>query len=375
MTNMTIATIAALVTAFVLTYITTPPIIKVSKEKKLFDEPNHRKLNKIVIPNLGGVSIFIGATLSSILFFPVDVQSHIQFLFAGLVLMLFVGLKDDIIGSSARNKLFMQILASVVLIFMGGMTITNLHQLFFIQSLPALIGVPLSLLFFLFIINAMNLIDGIDGLAAGIASLFLLVIGTCFAMIGNWTLAVICAAFLGSLLAFLRFNLFSKEYKIFMGDTGSLILGVLIAGLSISFINQDEFSTGHFDFNHLPAILLALLIIPVTDTLRVFFIRIRAGHSPFAPDMNHIHHVMIKSGLSHRLSSLLLVCWSLGMLVVVLFVQRWVPVTLSFLFVIAATLLAVNTIYQRNKRMSKMRRMRLTVIKNRRKSRYNTSFK
>ena len=299
--------VAAALTGFALTLITIPPIIKVSKEKNLFDEPNHRKLNKIVIPNLGGVGIFIGATLSSILFFPTNIPHNIQYLFAGMVLMLFVGLKDDIIGSSARNKLFMQIVAAIVLIFLGDIQFHNLYNLFAIEKIPAWIGVPLTLMFFLFIINAMNLIDGIDGLAAGISILFLVIMCLWFFYAGNQAYAVICAGFIGSLIGFLRFNLFSKKNKIFMGDTGSLILGVLIASLSILFLNPENILPETLELPHTPTMVLALLVVPTTDTLRVFYMRLKAGKSPFAPDMNHVHHVLIKSGLSHRLSSLLLI--------------------------------------------------------------------
>ncbi|WP_163717867.1 glycosyltransferase family 4 protein [Mangrovibacterium lignilyticum] len=359
------------IVAFVLTLITIPPIIKVSKEKNLFDEPNHRKLNKIVIPNLGGVAIFIGATLSSILFFPIAIPHNIQYLFAGMVLMLFVGLKDDIIGSSPRNKLFMQILAAVVLVSLGSLHIDNLSNLFFITHIPIWISIPISLFFYLFIINAMNLVDGIDGLAAGISILFLVITGLWFYAIGNNAYAIICAAFTGSLFGFLRYNLFSKKNKIFMGDTGSLIIGILIASLSIIFLNPSKVTNEYPDLKPIPSLLLALLVIPTADTIRVFYMRIKAGKSPFSPDMNHIHHVLIKSGLSHRLSSLLLVSWSLTMFALSLFLQQLVPQTIVFILILVLTWSMVNVIYQRNNRMSKMRRMRLIVIQNRRKSKYN----
>ncbi|RKD88192.1 MraY family glycosyltransferase [Mangrovibacterium diazotrophicum] len=363
--------IATALTGLLLTLITIPPIIKVSKEKDLFDEPNHRKLNKIVIPNLGGVAIFIGATLSSIIFFPPAIPHNIQYLFAGMVLMLFVGLKDDIIGSSARNKLFMQIIAALVLIFLGNLQFHNLYNLFAIGNIPVWIGVPLTLFFYLFIINAMNLIDGIDGLAAGISILFLSVMCFWFYHVEDQAHAVICAGFIGSLIGFLRFNLFSKKNKIFMGDTGSLILGVLIASLSILFLNPTNPLSGTVDLPHTPTMVLALLVVPTTDTLRVFYMRIRAGKSPFAPDMNHIHHVLIKSGISHRLSSLLLVFWSGAIFGLTMILHSIVPTTITFVFLISFTWFMVNIIYKRNSRMSKIRRMRLTVIKNRRKSRYH----
>ena len=368
---MLISVLFALITGFILTLITIPPIIKVSKEKNLFDEPNHRKLNKIVIPNLGGVGIFIGATLSSILFFPSNVPHNIQYLFAGMVLMLFVGLKDDIIGSSPRNKLFMQIVAAIVLIFLGNIQLHNLYNIFAIGTIPAWIGIPLTLIFYLFIINAMNLIDGIDGLAAGISIFFLFIMCVSFYFIENQAYAVICAGFMGSLIGFLRFNLFSKKNKIFMGDTGSLILGVLIASLSILFLNPENNLSGKVQVPHTPTMVLALLVVPTTDTLRVFYMRIRAGKSPFAPDMNHVHHVLIKSGLSHRLSSLLLISWSAAMLGMTMLLRPLVPITFTFVFLIFFTWFMVDIIHKRNSRMSRMRRMRLTVIKNRRKSRYH----
>ena len=362
----------AFTVSFLITLITIPPVIRVSKEKNLFDEPNHRKLNKTVIPNLGGVSIFIGATLSSIMFMPKIMTHNIQYLFAGLVLMLFVGLKDDIIGSSARNKFFMQILAALVLILFGNMQIDNLYNLFLIGHIPTWISIPLSLIFYLFIINAMNLIDGIDGLAAGISILFLTATGTWFYFSNNPGYAIICSAFIGSLIAFLRFNLWSRKNKIFMGDTGSLIVGILIATLSIVLLDPVNPEPRSIRFTQMPLILLSLLIIPVTDTIRVFYLRIREGNSPFSPDMNHIHHVLIKSGLTHRVSSLLLVSWTTAMLSLSIILQPLFPLTFNFILILFLTWFMVNLICKRNNRMSRIRRMRLIIIKNKRKTRFHS---
>lgn len=366
---MPVSFILSILVGFVVTLLTIPPIIRISKEKNLAADQGRFSLNKTVTPNLGGVGIFIGAILSSVMFFPASVPREIQYIFAGMVLMFFAGIKNDIIGSSVRVKLFIQVLASLVLILLAKLQIRNLQEIFFISDSFYWMNVPLTLFFFLFLINAIKLVDGIEGLAGGITLVF-------FASLGYWfyensllSYAILCAGFSGALLGFLRYNLFGKKYKILMGNTGSLVLGIVVASLTIVFLNSAASQPDQTEPTKRLAVIFAALAVPITNSLRVFVIRIRTKQSLFNPDMNHIHHVLIKSGLSHKMASLSLICCT----ILFCFLAINMPGTLSpnvyFLLPVILTWIATDIISFRNRRMSKMRRMRLIVIKNYRKNR------
>lgn len=285
--------------SFILTFVTIPSIVNVSNAKNLFDEPNRRKLNKVVVPTMGGIAIFIGFILSSLLFLQKGSPHELRYLVIATIMMLFIGIKDDILVIAPSKKLMVQFAAALILVLLGNFRIVHTYELFSATMLNEWISIPLSVLVILFLVNAMNLIDGIDGLAGGLALLVSLALGSWFMLTGHFNSAVICLAFCGSLVAFLCYNLRSGKNKIFMGDTGSLILGVFLAAMIIRFNELNYAANPPFRFSQAPLIALALMIVPVTDTLRVFFIRIKNKRSPFSPDMNHFHHLLIKSGLSH----------------------------------------------------------------------------
>jgi len=219
--------------------------------------------------------------------------------------MFVLGLKDDIIGLSARKKFVIQVAMAFYLIILGHYRITNLHGLFGINEIGYIEGTILSLFAIVGIINAVNLIDGIDGLASGVCLLISIVFGTFFLNTGDYIYALTCFSLSGSLIAFFLYNVFGTANKIFMGDTGSLILGTIVAVLTIHF---NEFVPATNQVAHgLPAISLAIVIVPVIDTLRVFAIRLMQKKSPFAPDMNHIHHNLLKLTDNHLYSSLIII--------------------------------------------------------------------
>ena len=345
---------ASIVTGFALTYLVIPPIVRISNVKQLFDVPNDRKLNKVMVPTLGGVAIFIGLLLTSMVLMRNDnPDSGIRYLFAGVIIMFFVGLKDDLVVLSARKKLVIQVITTLILVVLGHFRITNYYGLFSLDQLSNWFSIPLSVLVILFLMNAMNLIDGIDGLAAGISLLFSTVLGIWFCLCGQINYAIPCLALSGSLIAFLRFNLWGGKNKIFMGDTGSLVLGIFVSAMAIKFNEVNAAAPAGFQFAQAPLIAMALLIIPITDTLRVFTIRIWHKRSPFAPDMNHFHHLLIKSGLSHIQASCFLIAYTTSFVVFALaFSHFQVNITAGFILLLALSFSTVGLIYLRSRRIT-----------------------
>jgi len=360
---MPISVLISIIASFTITYLTIPQIILVAKEKKLFDEPNHRRLNKEVIPTLGGIGIFIGFTISSILSLQHQILPEIRFLYAASVIMLFMGLKDDIMAIPAKKKLLIQTGAAFILVVMGNYRIGNLYELFAITELPEWLGLPVSFLVFLFIINAINLIDGIDGLASGLTCFISGFLGIWFFMTGHVNYAILCGSLCGSLVAFLRFNLWGDKNKIFMGDTGSLILGIFIAAIIIKFINLNMNAPENMHFAQAPLIALALLIVPVTDTLRVFILRLYRKQSPFTPDMNHVHHILIKLGMSHIQASSFLILYTMSFILLSLSLQIYLPLTINFTLVLGLSFLSVSFLSMRNRRAYRMHKARMVVLK------------
>jgi len=295
----------SLAISFTIVFFVIPKIIKVSKIKNLFDVPNHRSAAKQIVPTLGGISIFAGFTISVIVASGSYNINDLKYLIVGIIVMFFIGLKDDIIGLSAKNKFIVQIAMSIYLVILGNYRITNLHGILGIQQINFLTGAILTVIAIVGIINAVNLIDGIDGLASGVGILISTVYGFLFLNAGDYTYAIACFSLTGTLIAFFLYNVFGTSNKIFMGDTGSLILGTIIALLTIHF---NEFVPANNNAAHgLPAISLAIIIIPVIDTIRIIAIRISQGKSPFSPDMNHIHHMVLRLTGSHLKASMIII--------------------------------------------------------------------
>jgi len=290
--------------SFTIVFFLIPKIIKVSKIKKLFDIPNHRSASKIIVPTLGGISIFAGFIISLIIAsnsFNID---ELKYMCAGLIAMFILGIKDDLIGVSAKKKLVIQLVMAFYLVMLGNYHIINLHGILGVQEIGYIAGTILSVIAIVGIINAVNLIDGIDGLASGICLLISLVYGLWFLNAGDYIYALTCFSLTGSLIAFILYNVFGTTNKIFMGDTGSLILGTIVALLTIHF---NEFIPAGNVSHGLPAISLAIIIVPVVDTLRIFVIRLSKGKSLFSPDMNHIHHQVLRLTGSHLKASLIII--------------------------------------------------------------------
>ncbi|HLN73517.1 MAG: MraY family glycosyltransferase [Methylococcaceae bacterium] len=294
----------SLIIGFVIVTYAIPRIIYISNQKKLFDVPNERSAAKVITPTLGGVGIFAGFYISlSITLNNLNNQNLTCLLLASLV-MFMVGLKDDLIGLSARRKLAFQLLTAGYLIFMSGVRITHLHGVLGIEELDVLSSSMVTLFTIVGIVNAYNLIDGIDGLASGLGILISITFGSLFIRAGHLEYAIVAFSLTGSLTAFFFFNVFGRTNKIFMGDTGSLTLGTIFAFLTIKYLGLPD---GPRHIIGSPAIALAIMIVPVIDTLRVMTIRIAQRRSPFSPDMNHIHHQLLRINKGIHLHSSLII--------------------------------------------------------------------
>jgi UDP-GlcNAc:undecaprenyl-phosphate/decaprenyl-phosphate GlcNAc-1-phosphate transferase len=291
-------TLLGFLTAFFLTYFAIPSIIQIARVKNLCDEPGERRSHSVATPSLGGIGIFAGILFSVILWTPFKVFSEQQYYLCAFIVLFLIGAKDDIIPISPRKKLAGQILAACILVFKSNVLISSFYGVFGIYTLPYWVSVFISIFTIVVITNAFNLLDGINGLTGSIGTLICIVIGTWFLMTNNIGLAMMAFSTAGSLVAFLRYNF--TPAKIFMGDTGALIVGTVCSILTIKFIEgHSELSNSPYALKSVPALAIGILVLPLFDTARVFLTRIFQGKSPFYPDRNHIHHLLIDSGLSH----------------------------------------------------------------------------
>lgn len=285
--------------SFLISIFAVPAVIRVADEKGLFDVPDSRKLHTRAIASLGGVGVFIGFFLSALLSISVKDSPEFQYFFAASLLTFFLGIKDDILILSASKKFLGQLAAAAIVIHLGGLHIDSMHGFMGIYDLPGAVSYPLSYITIIVIVNAFNLIDGVDGLAGSLGILTTAVFGAYFMAAGPAfaAYAMLAFAMTGALCAFLVFNY--HPAKIFMGDSGSLLLGLVNAILVIKFIAVADAVNGSFPITSSVAVGFSVLLIPLLDTLRVFSVRIAKGRSPFSADRNHIHHLLLDRGLNH----------------------------------------------------------------------------
>jgi len=305
--------------AFLITYFAIPVIIQVAKDKKLFDEPDERKVHKVVIPTLGGLGIFAGFIIASLMGVPSGAATELQYFAAAAIVIFFLGLKDDILVLSASKKFIGQLIAAGIIIKFGNVQITNMNGFLGIYQIPHIASIVLTLFTIIVITNSFNLIDGVDGLAGSLGLLTTLVFGIYFYFAGQTVYSVLALSLAGSIIGFLIYNF--APAKIFMGDTGSLLLGLVNSILVIKFINVAGNPVSTLPLEAAPAIGFAILMIPLFDTLRVFGLRILARRSPFSPDRNHIHHFLLDLGLNHRKVTLMCVVANIGFIAIAYFMR------------------------------------------------------
>ena len=287
-----------------------PALIRVALLKRLFDEPDdERKFHTRRIPTIGGILIFAGTIFSFALWFPIQgiheypellkSVDDFKYIIATILVLFFIGIKDDIIGTAPVKKLAGHIVVGMILVLMADVRISGLHGIFGIFAVSYWASVFLSLFTYIVIVNAFNLIDGVDGLAGGVGLIAALSFGTWFFFAGDEVMACLAFAVAGSLLAFLIFN-FSPA-KIFMGDSGSLSIGLILCVLALKLIEYDKVNINPIvaDISK-PVLAMSILVYPLIDTLRVFIYRSLKGLSPFAADRNHMHHKLMDMGLGHK---------------------------------------------------------------------------
>ena len=283
--------------SFIITFLAIPVIMQIAEQKKLYDIPDERKVHTRLVASLGGIGIFAGFLLASLLSIQGYLNPEFQYFFAASLVVFFVGLKDDIMILSATKKFIGQIIAASILIHLGGIRLDSMYGLLGFEQLPEGFSLALSYFTIIVIINSFNLIDGVDGLASSLGILTMIVFGSYFLAIDYQAYALLAFAMAGSLVAFIIFN--HHPAKIFMGDSGSLMIGLVNSILVIKFINVANSPFVAVQIPAAVAIGFSILIVPLLDTLRVFSIRIAKGRSPFTPDRNHIHHLLLDNGLSH----------------------------------------------------------------------------
>lgn len=283
--------------SFIITFLAIPVVLQIAEKKKLYDIPDERKLHTRPVASLGGVGIFGGFLFAALLSIKGYLSPEFQYFFAAAIVIFFLGLKDDLVILSATKKFIGQIVAASILIHLGGIRLDNMYGLLGFGEVSEGFGLALSYLTIIVVINSFNLIDGIDGLAAGLGILTMSVFGSYFIVTGYDAYAILAFSMVGSLIAFLIFN--HHPAKIFMGDSGSLMIGLVNAILVIKFINIANDPLVAVPVPSAVAIGFAILIVPLLDTLRVFSIRIFNARSPFTPDRNHVHHLLLGKGLGH----------------------------------------------------------------------------
>lgn len=331
-----------------ITWFSIPIVIRVATLRNLTDIPGMRKIHKREIPTLGGIAIFAGFTTSFLLSIDGFMQGVNYFTFAFL-LLFFVGMKDDLIPVDPKKKLFAEILAAIGIIYFTNIRITSFHGFMGIHEIPLWLTYISTIFVMIVIINAINLSDGIDGLAASIGIIASATFGAWFYLTGNTGYTIMAAALTGTLIAFLRFNISGGKNKIFMGDTGSLIIGFLLAAMTIRF-NEISIapSAGHY-LHSAPAISIAILIVPLFDTLRVFIIRLSRGQHPFTADNRHIHHLMLRTGYSHKRSTLMISLAHAALIALAFSLDRLGIFRLALVLLLACLLLtgAINLLVYR----------------------------
>jgi len=343
--------ILCFLTAFTLTFLAIPAIINVAQKKGLVDVPDERKSHVGGVPALGGIAIFAGVLFSIILWTPFNYFGDLQYIICAMIIIFLIGAKDDIDPIAPSKKFGGQLFAAFILVFKANIKLTSLYGIFGIYELPFLWSLILSIFTILVIINAFNLIDGINGLSASLSILISVTLGTWFFLTDQIELAMVAFALAGASLAFLKYNI--TPAKIFMGDTGAMLIGIICAGMAIEFIElHQELPNSPYAFASAPAVAMGILILPLFDTLRVFTIRLSQGKSPFYPDRSHIHHILIDYGFSHMQATSILMVVNVLFIFVVVRLQHFGNLTLLMVILALSLLMMLGIMYLRKKQLA-----------------------
>ncbi len=309
--------------AFLIGLSTMPIVLRIAKKQHFVVRPNKRTSHTGEVPNIGGVNIFFSVMLIYLLFCSAQLQET-QFLLIGLMTIVMVGFIDDILILTPLSKLISEMVAGIALIGFADIRITHMHGLFGVGELAPWVSYLLSFFVLAAIINSFNLIDGIDGLASGLGMIYCLFFAVFFYLAGQNFWAILATALVGALAVFFCYNVFGgKNTKIFMGDSGSLFVGYMLTAFVFRFCETEAYDPlpEYLKMSAAPAVAVGLLAIPLYDTLRVSLTRIKHHRSPFMPDKNHIHHLLLRTGLNHIQTTCILIAVSLLCLAVALLMR------------------------------------------------------
>lgn len=332
--------VVSLFISWAVVYLTVPLLRSVAFKFDLYDKPDgERKLHTEYVPTLGGIALFLAFFVGfSVSGFASQMQGYSYFA-AAMLMLFFTGMKDDLVGLSPTKKLLVEVAVGLMLILGSGIYIDNFYGILGIGELPFAASVLITLFTMIVVVNAYNLIDGVDGLAAGIGVIASLFFGIGFFVAGEYAMAMLSAVVAASLAGYLLHNF--HPASIFMGDTGSLIIGFLLAVQAIQFVGLNEIPAFVEEFGPISSVMpVAILMIPLYDTLRVFILRAKRRESPFDPGRDHIHHVLIGMGMGHRKTSLTLYAMSIAITVTTYLFSMWnVNVLVLFSVVLAVVVL------------------------------------
>lgn len=346
-------------------FVSTPTLIWTAIKYQLFDHSElYRKVHKRNISRLGGVSIFCSLSLTVLLFSALFGYQHPIIIIISSIILFATGLKDDLYGIGSQTKLALSLLVAILLVFLGDFRLTSLYGVLFLGDMNYIMGGLFSIILIIFLNNAFNLIDGIDGLAGSMGVIINLSFGLYFASTGGVSVAIVAFAMVGALIGFLYYN-FSPA-KIFMGDSGSLLIGMVSAVLAIHFIELNKYPTlAGTQVKAAPAIAVAILIVPVFDSLLIFFLRIANGRSPFKGDRNHIHHRIKDLDISDSKVVLILSVVNVICIGAAFLLNNLSNFLLIVLLLLFCFLLHVALILFENRRLKRIFRLSQIILKNR----------
>lgn len=298
--------IASAIASFVICFLVMPLIIKYSFKTNIVDIPGKRKVHKKITPSMGGIAIFLAFLFSSLIWIEIEHWGEVRIVLIALMMTFFIGVRDDLVPIRPITKIMGQVIASMILILIYDLRLTSMYGILGIYEIPLWASYGVTVFTLIVITNSFNLIDGLDGLAATVASVALLCFGTWYFLVGDLIFSILSFSMLGALIAFLLFNW--EPSKVFMGDTGAMVTGMMLAITTIHFIDiNDALPPGHkFRFTPTVTAAICFIIIPLIDTLRIVIIRLMHKKSPFSPDKSHVHHSIMRLGFSHSATTKIL---------------------------------------------------------------------
>jgi UDP-N-acetylmuramyl pentapeptide phosphotransferase/UDP-N-acetylglucosamine-1-phosphate transferase len=346
--------------ALFVSFSTFPTILHVAEAKHLMDEPDERSTHSSNVPTLGGIGIYVSMVVVITIIGALLDTKMLLLILGGMTFLFFLGLKDDLLILSPRKKFLGQLVVALLLIIFTDTRIVGLSGIFGISIMPYWVSVLFTLFVYLVVINGYNLIDGVDGLAGSLGLFSSACFAVIFMIMDDLSIATLAVGLIGALVPFLRLN-FSKRRKIFMGDTGSMIVGFLIAFFVVRFIGQTQILQISEFVNWSPILALAIVFFPLLDTLRIFIVRLFVyKKSPFIADKNHLHHRFLQLGFSHGKTTVSIVLVNLIIvLLVYLFRNLNIHLQLTMLLIVGSSLYYAFFVYFWVKKIKyKTRRMR-----------------